>query len=65
MCAAGGPAELCGDLVTAMRACQERARPGDVVLLSPACASWDQFVDYRARGALFARLAGGEMGPTT
>lgn len=57
---AGGAAEVCGDLVRAVAACRQRARSGDAVLLSPACASWDQFADYRARGLLFARLARGE-----
>ncbi len=56
---AGGRAGVYPDLYAAMRACRQRARPGDAVLLSPACASWDQFPDYRARGELFASLAQG------
>jgi len=57
--AAGGQADYCGTLARAMTACRERAKPGDTVLLSPACASWDQFVDYRSRGEAFSRMARG------
>lgn len=54
--AAGGRAELCDDLAAAVRCCRSAARPGDVVLLSPGCASWGMFSDYRERGAAFAAL---------
>lgn len=51
------PAIGCGDLETATRAAFERARPGDVVLLSPACASYDQFANFEARGEAFRAIA--------
>ena len=60
---AGGRAEFCDDLTAAVARCRQEARAGDTVLLSPACASWDQFTDYRARGRLFARLVRGEPEP--
>ena len=40
-------------LQDAVRAAGARAQPGDNVLLSPACASWDMFRDYERRGDLF------------
>ena len=48
------------DFDAAVRAAERWARPGDILLLSPACASFDQFADYEARGHRFAALARGE-----
>ena len=48
--------ELSGDLATAVRAAAAAAKPGEVVLLSPACASYDQFRDFEERGDAFRRL---------
>ena len=45
-----------GDLETALARAAEAAAPGDVVLLSPACASFDQFRDFEARGSAFREL---------
>jgi UDP-N-acetylmuramoylalanine--D-glutamate ligase len=49
------PVEDAGTLDAAVRAAAARAVPGEVVLLSPACASFDQFSDYAERGRAFAR----------
>jgi UDP-N-acetylmuramoylalanine--D-glutamate ligase len=48
------PTEECELLVTAVSHAAAQARPGDIVLLSPACASFDQFRDFEARGDAFA-----------
>lgn len=51
---AGGPARLSGTLRQAIDDAMPRLREGDTLLLSPGCASWDQFSDYRERGKAFA-----------
>jgi UDP-N-acetylmuramoylalanine--D-glutamate ligase len=46
----------CGDLEHAVAAARQLAQPGDAVLLSPACASYDQFRNFEERGARFGAL---------
>ena len=48
-----------GDLATAVAHAARLASPGDVVLLSPASASYDQFENYEHRGEAFRKLARG------
>jgi UDP-N-acetylmuramoylalanine--D-glutamate ligase len=48
----------CGDLERAVAGARAAARPGEVVLLSPACASYDQYADFEARGRHFKELVG-------
>lgn len=50
----GAPEQV---MTEAVRAAASLARPGDTVMLAPACASWDQFTSYAQRGDLFARAA--------
>jgi UDP-N-acetylmuramoylalanine--D-glutamate ligase len=53
------PMSQCGDLERAVAEARAAARAGDVVLLSPACASFDQFADFEARGERFRELVAG------
>lgn len=48
----------CELISEAVRRAAEAARPGEVVLLSPACASYDQFRDYEKRGTHFRQMVG-------
>ena len=51
--ATGVAVERCETIAVAVKIASERAASGDVVLLSPACASFDQFKDYVHRAAVF------------
>jgi UDP-N-acetylmuramoylalanine--D-glutamate ligase len=51
--------ERCASLDAAVVRAGELARPGDAVLLSPACASFDMFRDYKHRGEVFAAAVRG------
>jgi UDP-N-acetylmuramoylalanine--D-glutamate ligase len=55
----GVPLHDCGDLEDAVAAARRSARPGDVILLSPACASYDQYRSFEERGRHFRALAAG------
>jgi UDP-N-acetylmuramoylalanine--D-glutamate ligase len=50
--------EPCSTLDRAVARAAELARPGDTVLLSPACASFDQYANFEERGAHFKQLVG-------
>jgi len=52
----GVPIARCGDLAAAVERTRADAQPGEIVLLSPACASFDQFRDFEHRGEEFSRL---------
>jgi UDP-N-acetylmuramoylalanine--D-glutamate ligase len=55
---AGAPPQVVQlpNLAAALQQAAALAHPGDVVLLSPACASYDQFPHYEARGEHFRKL---------
>jgi UDP-N-acetylmuramoylalanine--D-glutamate ligase len=53
-----GLGDLDGDLERAVAHARSLAKPGDVVLLSPAAASFDQYADFEARGEHFRRIVG-------
>jgi UDP-N-acetylmuramoylalanine--D-glutamate ligase len=52
------PVKNCGKLEVAVREAAADAKAGDTVLLSPACASFDQFRDFEDRGEQFRALVG-------
>ena len=57
--------ERCELISEAVRRAADAALPGDVVLLSPACASYDQFRDYEKRGTHFRQMVGAITGCDT
>ena len=59
---AGVAYEEPGTLEAAVAAARGEARPGEVVLLSPACASFDQFDNFEHRGEEFRRLVSNLVG---
>ncbi|HEY7255103.1 MAG TPA: hypothetical protein VH476_00340, partial [Solirubrobacterales bacterium] len=52
----GVPLHRCADLDASVRAAADAARPGEVVLLSPACASFDAFENFERRGDRFREI---------
>ena len=53
---AGAPVHRAEDLPAAVRRAAELARPGEAVVLSPACSSFDMFKSFEERGEVFARV---------
>ena len=50
------PVERCEMMGSAVHSAAAQAEPGDVIMLSPACASFDQFKDFEARGDAFKAI---------
>ena len=46
----------CGTIQQAVAEASANSRPGDIVLLAPACSSFDQFHNYEQRGQVFKQL---------
>jgi UDP-N-acetylmuramoylalanine--D-glutamate ligase len=55
--AGAAPLHDCGTLDAAVAQARANARPGDVILLSPACASYDQYKNFEERGEAFREAA--------
>jgi UDP-N-acetylmuramoylalanine--D-glutamate ligase len=55
----GVPLHRCASLEDAVALAEAEAVPGEVVLLSPACASFDDFIDFEQRGEAFRVTVGG------
>jgi UDP-N-acetylmuramoylalanine--D-glutamate ligase len=62
---AGMDSTVYNSLEDAFSACVHRAQPGDVVLLSPGCASYDMFNNYEERGEVFRKLVRKHIGEKT
>jgi UDP-N-acetylmuramoylalanine--D-glutamate ligase len=56
------PIHPCETLEKAVSAAAEAAKPGEVVLLAPACSSYDQFQNYEQRGQVFKELVSEQRG---
>ena len=58
------PVDACEMMLTAVQKAAANAKPGDTILLSPACASFDQFKDFEARGDCFRSAVDSVIGKT-